>query len=89
MLGSSSLGAGGNLTPLLRLGLVLQLHQFMVTLDIHQAAERVQHLVEQRQDAQQGPKEVELDHWGHHDYPGTVGCKNKGKKKEKQSKLGN
>lgn len=84
VLGSSPLGAGGNASLLLlRLGLVLQLHKVMVTLDIHQAAEGVQHLVEQRQEAQQGSKKVELDHRRQHRYSGTAGCKNKGKKKIK------
>lgn len=82
MLGSSPLAAGRNLSLLLRLGLVLQLHRVMVILDIHQAAEGVQHLVEQRQDAQQGSKKVELDHRRHHHYSGTAGCKNKGKGKK-------
>lgn len=80
VLGSSPLRAGGSPTLLLLLGLVLQLHQFMVILDIHQATKGVQHLVEQRQDTQQGSKKVELDYWGHHDCFGTAGCENREEK---------
>lgn len=84
VLGSSPLRAGGSPTLLLLLGLVLQLHQFMVILDIHQATKGVQHLVEQCQDTQQGSKKVELDYWGHHDCFGTAGCKNREKKKKEK-----
>lgn len=87
VLGSSPLAAGGNPSLLLCLGLVLQLHRVMVILDIHQAAEGVQHLIEQCQDAQQGSKKVELDHRRHHHYSGTAGCKNKEKEKKKIRQL--
>lgn len=88
VLASSPLGAGRSLTLLLRLGLVL-LHQAMVILDIHQAAEGVQHLIEQRQDSQHGSKKVKLDYRRHHHYAGTAGCKSKGGKKDKQLNLDN
>lgn len=82
MFGFSPLRTGQNPTLLPCLRLVLQLHQVMVILHIHQAAKGVQHLIKHSQDTQQGSKKVELDHGGDHHCSGTTGCKNKVKEKK-------